>query len=234
MADVPSPRIGMLVVAYNAASTLASVLDRIPEGFRASIAHVIVADDASTDSTFLIGVGYRETFGDLPITVVRHDENLGYGGNQKWGYRWAMDHDLDVVVLLHGDGQYAPELLPDIVAPIVDGDADAVMGSRMLPPGSARAGGMPLYKFVGNRILTTVQNRLTGASLSEWHSGYRAYRVDALRQVELRCDVGRVRLRHPDPPPAHGRTARPSTRSRSRPTTATRSPTSTACATPAR
>lgn len=185
MADVPSPRIGVLVVAYNAASTLASVLDRIPEGFRGAIDHVIVADDASTDSTFLIGVGYRETFAELPLTVIRHDENLGYGGNQKWGYRWAMEHDLDVVVLLHGDGQYAPELLPDIVAPIVDGDADAVMGSRMLPPGSARAGGMPLYKWVGNRILTTVQNGLTGASLSEWHSGYRAYRVDALRRVEL-------------------------------------------------
>lgn len=185
MAEVPSPRIGVLVVAYNAASTLASVLDRIPDGYCSSIDHVMVADDASTDSTFLIGVGYRETFGDLPLTVIRHDENLGYGGNQKWGYRWAMEHGLDIVVLLHGDGQYAPELLPDMVAPIVDGDADAVMGSRMLPPGSARAGGMPLYKWVGNRILTAVQNRLTGASLSEWHSGYRAYRVDALRDVDL-------------------------------------------------
>ncbi len=185
MADVPSPRVGVLVVAYNAASTLASVLDRIPEGYRESIDHVMVADDASTDSTFLIGVGYRETFGHLPITVVRHDENRGYGGNQKWGYRWAMEHGLDVVVLLHGDGQYAPELLPEMVAPILEGDADAVMGSRMLPPGSARAGGMPLYKWVGNRILTTVQNRLTGASLSEWHSGYRAYRVDALRDLDL-------------------------------------------------
>ena len=185
MPDVSPPRVGVLVVAYNAASTLASVLDRIPEEYRDSIDHVMVADDASTDSTFLIGVGYRETFGHLPITVVRHDENRGYGGNQKWGYRWAMEHGLDVVVLLHGDGQYAPEMLPDMVAPIIEHGADAVMGSRMLPPGSARAGGMPLYKWVGNRILTTTQNVLTGASLSEWHSGYRAYRVDALRDLDL-------------------------------------------------
>lgn len=179
------PRIGILVVAYNAASTLASVLDRIPEDFRADIDQVMVSDDASSDSTFLIGLGYRETVADLPLVVVRQDENLGYGGNQKWGYAWAADHGLDIVVLLHGDGQYAPELLPDIVAPLLDGTADAVMGSRMLDPGSARSGGMPLYKWVGNRILTTAQNRLVGASLSEWHSGYRAYRVSALSGLDL-------------------------------------------------
>ena len=184
----PAPddvRIGILVVAYNAASTLASVLDRIPEGFRDRIDQVMVSDDASSDSTFLVGLGYRQTAADLPITVVRQDANLGYGGNQKWGYRWAMEHGLDVVVLLHGDGQYAPELLPDIVAPLVDRRADAVMGSRMMDRGGARDGGMPLYKWLGNRILTTAQNRLVGASLSEWHSGYRAYRVDALRTLDL-------------------------------------------------
>ena len=178
------PRIGILVVAYNAASTLASVLDRIPTEFRDRIDHVMVSDDASSDSTFLVGLGYRET-ADLPITVVRQDANLGYGGNQKWGYRWAIEHGLDIVVLLHGDGQYAPESLPDIVAPLVDGSADATMGSRMMDPGGARGGGMPLYKWLGNRILTTAQNRLVGASLSEWHSGYRAYRVDALRTLDL-------------------------------------------------
>ena len=179
------PRIGIVVVAYNAASTLASVLDRIPEDFRADIDRVLVSDDASSDSTFLVGVGYRETVGDLPLTVVRQHENLGYGGNQKWGYRWAIEHDLDHVVLLHGDGQYAPELLPEIVAPLLAGDADAVMGSRMMDPGSARAGGMPLYKWVGNRILTTAQNRLVGTTLSEWHSGYRAYRVSALADLDF-------------------------------------------------
>src|SRR3546814_11974821 len=105
----------------------------------------MVADDASTDSTFLIGVGYRETFGDLPLTVIRHDENLGYGGNQKWGYRWAMEHGLDNVVLLPGDGQYDPELPPDMAAPIVDGDTASVLGSRIPPHRPARSAGPPRY-----------------------------------------------------------------------------------------
>ena len=120
--------------------------------------------------------------GDLPLSIVRH-ENLGYGGNQKSGYRWAIDHGLDIVVLLHGDGQYAPEVIEDLVAPLTEGRADAVFGSRMLTHGAARAGGMPLYKFAGNRILTFVQNALVGLDLSEWHSGYRAYRSDALVDI---------------------------------------------------
>ena len=101
----------------------------------------------------------------------------GYGGNQKGGYRWAIEHGLDIVVLLHGDGQYAPELLPEMVAPLERGESDAVFGSRMMEPGEARRGGMPLYKYVGNRILTTFENAVVGTDLTEWHSGYRAYSV---------------------------------------------------------
>jgi glycosyltransferase involved in cell wall biosynthesis len=180
---VNSKRIGILVVAYNAASTLATVLDRIPESFRPRISKILVGDDASQDSTHLVALGYQQLTTDLPLEVIRHPRNLGYGGNQKAGYRWAIEHDLDIVVLLHADGQYAPESLPDMVAPLEAGEADAVFGSRMLDPGAARRGGMPLYKLVGNRILTTVENAAAGTALSEWHSGYRAYSVDALRDV---------------------------------------------------
>ena len=176
------PRIGVLVVAYNAEDTLAAVLDRLPESFRRRVAHVLVSDDASHDSTHEVGLAYQARSA-LPLTVIRHDHNLGYGGNQKSGYRWAIEHGLDIVVLLHGDGQYAPEVIDDIVAPLIDGHADAVFGSRMLTRGAARAGGMPLYKFAGNRILTFVENALAGLDLSEWHSGYRAYRVDALADI---------------------------------------------------
>jgi 2-polyprenyl-3-methyl-5-hydroxy-6-metoxy-1,4-benzoquinol methylase len=182
------PRIGILVVAYNAASTLAAVLDRIPADFRSRIAEVIVADDHSQDSTYLVGLGYQQTSLDLPLTVIRHPKNLGYGGNQKSGYRLAIEHDLDIVVLLHGDGQYAPELLPDIVAPLVEDRADAVLGSRMMIKGAARRGGMPMHKYVGNKILTTVQNGLAGMELSEFHSGYRAYRTDALRRIDFEAN----------------------------------------------
>jgi SAM-dependent methyltransferase len=130
-----------------------------------------------------VALGYKQLVTDLPIEVIRHPKNLGYGGNQKSGYQWAIENDLDIVVLLHGDGQYASESLPDIVAPLERGEADAVLGSRMLDPGGARRGGMPRYKFVGNRILTKIENVVAGASLSEWHSGYRAYSVSALRDL---------------------------------------------------
>ncbi|MGH9305530.1 MAG: methyltransferase domain-containing protein [Acidimicrobiales bacterium] len=176
-------RIGILIVAYNAASTLAHVLDRIPAEFRARVDEVLICDDHSQDSTYLVGLGYQQLAHDLPITVIRHPHNLGYGGNQKAGYRWAVEHGLDIIVLLHGDGQYAPEILGDIVAPLERGECDAVLGSRMMEPGAARKGGMPAYKYLGNRILTRMENALVGTRLSEWHSGYRAYRVDALASV---------------------------------------------------
>jgi 2-polyprenyl-3-methyl-5-hydroxy-6-metoxy-1,4-benzoquinol methylase len=180
-----APRIGIVVVAYNAASTLARVLDRIPPGFRSRIEEVLVCDDASQDSTYLVGLGYKQVVTDLPLTIVRHPRNLGYGGNQKAAYRLAIERGLDIVVLLHGDGQYAPECLPEIVAPLERGECDAVFGSRMMIKGAARKGGMPLYKYVGNRILTRFENRVLGTSLLEFHSGYRAYSVKALRSLDL-------------------------------------------------
>lgn len=179
------PRIGVLVVAYNAASTLATTLERIPVAFRHRICEVLVCDDASDDQTYLVGLGYRDSHTDLPITVIRHETNLGYGGNQKAGYRLAAELDLDIVVLLHADGQYAPELLPDIVAPLERGECDAVFGSRMMVKGGPRAGGMPLYKYIGNRLLTSMENRALGTKLSEFHSGYRAYTVRALSGLDL-------------------------------------------------
>jgi methionine biosynthesis protein MetW len=178
------PRIGVLVVAYNAASTLAQTLARLPEDFARTLDQVLVCDDASSDSTYEVGLEFQGS-STFPVTIVRHERNLGYGGNQKHGYAWAIDHGLDIVVLLHGDGQYAPERIEDLVAPVVSGDADAVFGSRMMVRGQARTGGMPAYKYLGNKILTRMQNRLAGTSLSEWHSGYRAYRVDALADLDL-------------------------------------------------
>jgi 2-polyprenyl-3-methyl-5-hydroxy-6-metoxy-1,4-benzoquinol methylase len=173
-------KVGVLVVAYNAETTLVDVLDRITPAMRTELAEVLVQDDHSSDATFAVASQYLHEGTDLALTVVRHPANLGYGGNQKAGYTYAINHGWDVVVLLHGDGQYAPEVMADLVAPITHGHADAVFGSRMMTKGGARQGGMPMYKFVGNRILTTSQNAITGLRLSEWHSGYRAYRVGAL------------------------------------------------------
>jgi 2-polyprenyl-3-methyl-5-hydroxy-6-metoxy-1,4-benzoquinol methylase len=178
-----TPRIGVLVVAYNAVSTLAQVLDRIPKTFRSRITDVFVCDDASQDATYLVGLGYKQITTDLPLTIIRHPKNLGYGGNQKAGYRLAIEHDLDIIVMLHGDGQYAPECLDEIVAPLERGECDAVLGSRMMIKGAARKGGMPLYKYAGNKILTRFENWMLGTDLYEFHSGYRAYSVKALSRI---------------------------------------------------
>ena len=177
-------KIGILVVAYNAEETLSKVLDRIPSEFAQQIDSILVCDDASTDNTHQVALNYQSG-SNLPLTIVRHDLNLGYGGNQKTGYQWALEKNLDAVILLHGDGQYAPEYLPQMVEPITSGRADVVFGSRMITQGGARKGGMPLYKYVGNKILTYLQNRLAKVSLTEWHSGYRAYSVSALRKVNF-------------------------------------------------
>jgi SAM-dependent methyltransferase len=180
--SIEKTRIGVLVVAYNASSTLAKVLDRIPAEIRSDIEEVIVSDDHSDDSTYLVGLGYQQV-SNLPITLIRQPKNLGYGGNQKAGYRLAIEHGLDIVVMLHGDGQYAPESLPTIIAPLLAGEADAVFGSRVMVKGAARQGGMPLYKYVGNRVLSRFENAALGTDLSEFHSGYRAYSVAALKQI---------------------------------------------------
>ncbi len=177
-----SKRIGVLVVAYNAATTLAKTLDRIPEGVRGEIEEVIVSDDHSQDSTYLVGLGYQQV-SELPITLIRQPKNLGYGGNQKVGYNLAIEHGLDIIVMLHGDGQYAPESMPELLEPLLKGEADAVFGSRIMIKGAARKGGMPLYKYVGNRILSRFENAALGTELTEFHSGYRAYSVEALKRI---------------------------------------------------
>jgi glycosyltransferase involved in cell wall biosynthesis len=182
-------KIGILIVAYNAADTLGGVLDRIPTAFRQKVQEIFVCDDASKDATYVVGLEYKEQWPELPLTVIRHPRNLGYGGNQKAGYRMAIEHGLDIVVLLHGDGQYAPEYLPDIVAPLERGECDAVLGSRMMRPGEARAGGMPRYKYLGNRVLTRFQNAVLGMDLTEFHSGYRAYSVQALRAIPFEANT---------------------------------------------
>jgi glycosyltransferase involved in cell wall biosynthesis len=180
---ITDPRIGVLVVAYNAEATLEKTLGRIPAEFRPRITEILIMDDASHDTTFLAGWRWSQEEGAPPTVVMRHTKNLGYGGNQKAGYRLAVERGLDIVVMLHGDGQYAPELLAEMVAPIERGEADAVFGSRMMDSGGARRGGMPMYKYLGNRILTTIENSLLSTRLTEFHSGYRAYRVSTLAEL---------------------------------------------------
>jgi glycosyltransferase involved in cell wall biosynthesis len=185
-ADNLGKRVGVLVVAYNAATTLARVLERIPPDVWANVEEVVVFDDASKDDTYERGVDYKAISGIEHLTIIKNERNLGYGGNQKLGFRYFMDKGFDVVVLLHGDGQYAPEILAHLYRPLVDDAADAVFGSRMMPDyGGPLKGGMPLYKYVGNRILSRIENRGLGLQMTEFHSGYRAYNLRALARIDL-------------------------------------------------
>ncbi len=181
--DLCGKRLLIFIVAYDAETTIENVLNRIPASLHQEDVEVLIIDDFSPDETFLNGLRYQQAHSAFKITILRTPENLGYGGNQKLGYRYAIDNNFDIVALVHGDGQYAPEKLPTLLAPLIGGDADAVFGSRMIDKRAARTGGMPLYKWLGNQILTRFQNRILGTRLSEFHSGYRLYATTALAQV---------------------------------------------------
>lgn len=179
-------RVGILIVAYNAVTTLTKVLNRIPAKVWEHVEEVVVFDDASQDATYEVGIGYKALSGNTKLTVLKNQKNLRYGGNQKAGYRYFMEKGFDAVVLLHGDGQYAPELLAEMYEPIINGEADAVFGSRMMTDhGGPLKGGMPVYKYLGNRVLTVAENTMLGMKLTEFHSGYRAYSLKALRQIDF-------------------------------------------------
>jgi glycosyltransferase involved in cell wall biosynthesis len=182
-------KILVLIVAYNAERTINSVLKRIPVAQLPEGTDVLVIDDSSADKTFQTALAGTVETPPLRVTVLRNPVNQGYGGNQKIGYEYAIQNGFDVVALLHGDGQYAPEKLPDLISPVLRGEADACFGSRMMIRGEALKRGMPLYKYVGNRILTTFQNLVLGTTLSEFHSGYRVYAVDALKKIPFRYNT---------------------------------------------
>lgn len=179
-------RIGILIVTYNALTTLTKVLKRIPPNVWKNVEEIAVFDDASQDATYELALGIKTLRQVDKLQVISNRKNLGYGGNQKQGYSYFLQKGFDAVVLLHGDGQYAPEILSMIYSPIVRGEADAVFGSRMMRKyGGALRGGMPVYKYVGNRILSGFENRMLGLDLTEFHSGYRAYNLHALKKIDL-------------------------------------------------
>ena len=159
-------RVVITMPAYRAEQTLARTVADIPAGVADEL---ILVDDASPDNTVQLA---RELGG---IKVFVHDTNRGYGGNQKTCYTQALKEGADIVVLLHPDYQYEPKAVPLLIAPIVAGDADMTFGSRFAGLGDPRGGGMPRYRFIGNRLTTFLQNLFLGSRFTEMHSGMRAY-----------------------------------------------------------
>jgi len=186
----PSGRILVFVVAFEAERHLVDTFERIPEDvLRDSAVDFVCIDDASGDAGSAMLARWAAERELERVAVMRNPVNQGYGGNQKLGYRLAIDRGYDFVILLHGDGQYAPELLSRFVETWREERPDVVLGSRMAEPGSAREGGMPAYKWLGNRTLTTFQNVVTGLDLSEYHTGYRGYSTDFLRRIPFEANT---------------------------------------------
>ncbi len=158
-------KVVIVMPAYNAAKTLEDTVRAIPPGY---YDEVVVVDDFSGDGTV-------EEAQRLNLKAIRHPHNVGYGGNQKTCYMEALRDGATIVVMLHPDGQYDPGIIPEMLEPIRAGRADMVLGSRMMTPGGAARGGMPLWKRVANRFLTFFENLAMGRSFSECHTGYRAY-----------------------------------------------------------
>lgn len=176
----------IFIVTYNAGRLLVDTLQRIPqEMWDDENVHVLCIDDSSQDDSVELAATWVHTHEHSRVTLLRNRRNLGYGGNQKLGYRIAIQNGFDFVVLLHGDAQYAPEMLPRFIAEWKTARADVVLGTRMKDLSSARRGGMPFYKMVGNRVLTLFQNLMTGSSLSEYHTGYRGYSTNFLRRARF-------------------------------------------------
>ncbi|MBS3135528.1 glycosyltransferase family 2 protein [Candidatus Woesearchaeota archaeon] len=173
-------RISIVIPAYEAAETIGSVLDRIPKNFYEKTYKIIVVNDGSTDNIESVVKKLKKKYGK--IILINHIKNMGYGAAQKTGFNEVLREDADIGVLLHSDGQYAPELLPKMVSPIERNEADVVLGSRILGK-SALKGGMPLYKYLGNRFLTFIENMAYGMKISEFHSGYMVYSKKALLAI---------------------------------------------------
>src|SRR3954462_2122905 len=171
---IEKQRIAVVLPAYNAEKTLRQTYEELPKDL---IDDVILNDDASSDDTVALA---RE----LGIYTLAHDSNRGYGGNQKPCYAAALARGADIVVMLHPDYQYSPKLVPAMASMIASGEFDVVLGSRILGKG-ALAGGMPLYKYIANRLLTAVQNLLMGQKLSEYHTGYRAWSREVVQELPL-------------------------------------------------
>lgn len=173
------------IVTYNHEKFIENTINRIDdEIFKKYETEILISDDKSSDKTFEILKNIKLNFKkDCKISIISNPINQGYGGNQKIGYYYSIKYNFDYVVLLHGDGQYAPELIGKLLNKIQLDNSSAIFGSRMLEKGSAIKGGMPIYKFIGNKILTFLQNKILGSNLSEFHSGYRIYSINALKKI---------------------------------------------------
>ena len=176
--------IAIFIPTNTVGNALTMTLDRIPDDIKTRVGEIFVIDNDSKDDTYLIGVEYKEK-NQLPnLKIHKNESDLGVGGSEKKAFDYVINKNYKFIVLLHGDAQYAPESIKDILKPLQEDGADFVFGSRML--GDPLKGGMPYWRFFGNRVLTKLENFVLGLNLTEFHSGFRAFNVDALKKIPFK------------------------------------------------
>lgn len=180
----------IFIIAYNAIETIVEVYERIPDDIKKTAEEIYVIDDCSQDETYERILLYKKNHNLSKLTIIRNEKNLGYGGNQKKGYDYAIKKGYNLVIMLHADAQYAPEKIKTLLTPFDKKEnVGMVFGSRMLE--DPLKGGMPLHKYLGNKVLTAIQNTILGTSFSEFHSGYRCYSTLALSAIPYnKCSDG--------------------------------------------
>lgn len=179
----------IFIPAYKTQSTVCSVIDRIPHGVLKKTTEIVVMDNHSPDKTYDAVVQYKKKKKMSKLNVFKHEKNIFFGGNLKAGFDYAIKHKMDIMVVLHSDGQYPPERINELIKPIEVGKAETTFGSRFLE--DPLKGGMPIWRFLGNIFLTQIENILVGKRFSEWHSGFTAYDSHALKKLPYSmCDNG--------------------------------------------
>ena len=163
--------IAIFIPERNVGTALITTIERIPEKIKNEVGEIFVIDNASSDDTYEIAVDFKERSKMNNLKIIKNEKNLGYGGSQKKAYSYAVKEGFQIIVMLHGDAQYSPEYIQDIIRPLQNEEADFVFGSRIT--GNPLEGGMPKWRYFGNRILTKIQNYVLNLNLSEYHSGYR-------------------------------------------------------------
>ena len=179
----------IFIPSYKTGNVVCSVIERIPRDVMEKTTEIVVMDNHSPDRTYDIVNEYKKKNRLSKLKVFRHEKNTFYGGNLKYGFDYAIKNKMDIMVMLHSDGQYPPENINELIKPIEDGKAQTVFGSRFL--GNPIKGGMPIWRYLGNIFLTKMENLLIGRKFSEWHSGFTAYDCHILKKIPYNlCESG--------------------------------------------
>ena len=177
----------IFIPAYNVEKQIIRVLNKIPEKiFTDHLTNIIIIEDCSTDNTKQVIENYiKNSKNNNFIKLIQNKRNHRYGGVQKVAFRYALENNFDYVIMLHGDDQYDPKMIPEFIKKILNDNVDAIFGSRFIDPKAPLKGGMPLNRYIGNRAVTFAQNLIVGTKMTEFHSGYRCYKIDVLKKINF-------------------------------------------------